>query len=160
MDYLIRKAQKEDMAAVLALINELAVFEKEPNAVKISVDTLIENGTGIDPLFTCFVAEHNEQVIGMALVYYRFSTWEGKSLHLEDLIVSQNYRGKGFGKALYNEVMRYAIDQNVNRVEWVVLDWNAPAITFYENSGALLLKNWHLVQMNKERLHNYIRSIS
>ncbi len=160
MDYFIRRAEVEDMPAVLALINELAVFEKEPDAVNISVDTLIKNGTGTNPLFTCFVAEHEETIVGMALVYYRFSTWEGKSLHLEDLIVSQNYRGKGFGRALYNEVMRYAISQDVNRVEWVVLDWNTPAITFYENSGALLLKNWHLAQMNKERLHNYIRSIA
>jgi len=160
MDYLIRKAQAEDMPGVLALINELAVFEKEPNAVNISVDTLIAHGTGSNPLFTCFVAEHKEKIIGMALVYYRFSTWEGKSLHLEDLIVSQNYRGKGFGRALYNQVMRYAVREGVNRVEWVVLDWNTSAITFYENSGALLLKDWHLVQMNKERIDNYIQSIS
>ncbi|WP_299674723.1 GNAT family N-acetyltransferase [uncultured Dokdonia sp.] len=160
MNYLIRKAQATDMPDVLSLINELAVYEKEPDAVKISVDTLIKNGTGTNPLFTCFVAEHEAKIIGMALVYFRFSTWEGKSLHLEDLIVSDIHRGKGFGKALYNEVMRYAIQQDVNRVEWVVLDWNTPAITFYENSGALLLKDWYLAQMNRERLHNYIDSIS
>lgn len=160
MDCLIRKAKAEDMQDILALINELAVYEKQPDAVTISVETLITHGTGLNPLFTCFVAEHENKIVGMALVYYRFSTWEGKSLHLEDLIVSEKYRGKGFGKALYDQVMRYAIQEEVNRVEWVVLDWNTPAITFYENSGALFLKDWHLVQMNKERLHNYIQSIS
>lgn len=160
MNYTIRKALANDMPDVLALITELAVFEKEPNAVQISVDTLITHGTGSNPLFTCFVAEDNEKIVGMALVYYRFSTWEGKSLHLEDLIISENYRGKGYGKALYNEVMQYAVSKNVNRVEWVVLDWNTTAINFYENSGALLLKDWHLVQMNKERLHKYVNSIT
>ncbi len=160
MNHLIRKAQAKDMSDVLALITELAVFENEPNAVNISIDTLITHGTGSNPLFTCFVIEHEGEIVGMALVYYRFSTWEGKSLHLEDLIVSKKYRGKGYGKALYNEVMRYAKSQNVNRVEWVVLDWNTDAISFYENSGALFLKDWHLVQMNKERLQKYIDSIS
>lgn len=160
MNHTIRKAQAEDMPAVLALITELAVFEKEPNAVQISVDTLITHGTGPNPLFTCFVAENEGKIVGMALVYYRFSTWEGKSLHLEDLIISENYRGKGYGKALYDEVMRYAVSKGVNRVEWVVLDWNTPAIKFYENSGALLLKDWHLVQMNKERLEKYMNSIA
>ncbi|WP_299211932.1 GNAT family N-acetyltransferase [uncultured Dokdonia sp.] len=160
MNHPIRKAKAEDMPAVLALITELAVFENEPDAVHISVETLITYGTGANPLFTCFVAEDEEEIVGMALVYYRFSTWEGKSLHLEDLIVSKKYRGKGYGKALYNQVMRYAVSQDVNRVEWVVLDWNTDAITFYENSGALFLKDWHLVQMNKERLQKYIHSIS
>jgi len=160
MNYLIRKAQAEDMQDVLGLINHLAIYEKEPDAVHISVETLIEHGTGSNPLFTCFVAEYENKIIGMALVYYRFSTWEGKSLHLEDLIVLEEYRGKGFGSALYNQVMRYAKEENVNRVEWVVLDWNTPAITFYKNSGALLLKDWYLAQMNKERLNNYIDSIS
>lgn len=160
MNHPIRKAKAEDMPAVLALITELAVFENEPDAVHISVETLITYGTGSNPLFTCFVAEDEEEIVGMALVYYRFSTWEGKSLHLEDLIVSKKYRGKGYGKALYNQVMRYAVSQDVNRVEWVVLDWNTDAITFYENSGALFLKDWHLVQMNKERLQKYIHSIS
>ena len=156
----VDKAQAEDMKDVLTLITELAVFENEPNAVNISVETLITHGTGPNPLFTCFVAEYNDKIVGMALVYYRFSTWDGKSLHLEDLIVSEKYRGKGYGKALYNEVMRYAESQDINRVEWVVLDWNTNAIDFYESSGALLLKDWYLVQMNKERLKKYIDSIS
>lgn len=160
MNNIIRKANIEDMSDVLRLITELAVFENEPDAVHISLETLIKHGTGPHPLFTCFVAEDNKHIVGMALVYFRFSTWEGKSLHLEDLIVSKEYRGKGYGKLLYNKVMQYATSQEVNRVEWVVLDWNTDAITFYERSGALLLKDWHLVQMDKNRLQNYIRSIT
>ncbi len=155
----IRKALVSDMPSVFNLIKELAVFENEPDAVHISVDTLIQHGFGNEPLFTCFVAEVNSSIIGMALVYFRFSTWEGKSLHLEDLIVSQKHRGKGYGKMLYNQVMHYAKSQNVNRVEWVVLDWNSDAIQFYERSGALLLKDWYLAQMDKTRLNNYIQSI-
>ncbi len=162
MNHTIRKASIEDMSDVLRLITELAVFENEPDAVHISEETLIKYGTGLTPLFTCFVAEDNKNkyIVGMALVYFRFSTWEGKSLHLEDLIVSKQYRGKGYGKALYNKVMQYAASQQVNRVEWVVLDWNTDAIKFYERSGALLLKDWHLVQMDKKRLQNYIHSIT
>lgn len=160
MNYTIRRALKEDMSEVHKLICELAVFENEPDAVHITKDTLIEHGTGEQPLFTCFVAIHNNAIVGMALVYFRFSTWEGKSLHLEDLIVSSEYRNLGIGKALYNQVMRYAAQEKVNRVEWVVLDWNKNAINFYEKSGVTFLKDWHLVQMNKQQLDTYIKSIN
>lgn len=160
MNYTIRNASKEDMKAVHSLICELAAFENEPNAVKITKDTLIDLGTGNNPLFTCFVASHNSTIVGTAIVYFRFSTWEGKSLHLEDLIVSKNYRGLGIGKALYNKVMQYAAQENVNRVEWVVLDWNKNAIDFYEKSGVTFLKDWHLVQMNRKQLDAYLQTIN
>ena len=156
----IRSAQKEDMPSVLALINELAVFEKEPDAVKITVETLCEFGLGENPLFKCLVAEYDAKIVGMALFYYRFSTWKGKSLHLEDLIVSQKYRGKGLGKALYDQVLRFAQENDVKRVEWEVLDWNRGAIDFYEKSGAQFLKDWWLVQMDEERLNTYTQSLT
>lgn len=160
MDFIIRKAAKKDMGAVHSLICELAAFENEPDAVNITKDTLIELGTGSNPLFTCFVAEYNKKVVGAAIVYFRFSTWEGKSLHLEDLIVSESYRNLGIGKALYNKVMKHASLENVNRVEWVVLDWNTNAINFYKKSGVTFLKDWHLVQMNKKQLNKYLESIN
>lgn len=156
----IRLATKEDMSSVHKLICELAVFENEPDAVHITQDTLVQYGTGENPLFTCFVAQQNDRIVGMALVYFRFSTWDGKSLHLEDLIVSSEYRNQGIGKALYNQVMTYAAQENVNRVEWVVLDWNKNAIDFYEKSGVTFLKDWHLVQMNKNQLTTYLESIN
>lgn len=160
MQHSIRLAQKKDMKTVLELITELAVFEKEPDAVTITEDTLINLGTGDNPLFTCFVAEYNDKVVGAAIVYFRFSTWNGKSLHLEDLIVREDHRGLGIGKALYNQVMLYGKEQGVGRVEWVVLDWNKNAIDFYEKTGVTFLKDWHLVQMNKEQLNTYVASIN
>lgn len=159
MNYRIRRAVKEDMNQVHKLICELAIFENESNAVEITKDTLIQFGIGNQPLFTCFVAEKEDVILGMALVYFRFSTWKGKSLHLEDLIVSSQYRNNGIGKALYNQVMKYADQENVNRVEWEVLDWNTNAINFYKKSGVTFLKNWHLVQMNKNQLNTYLKAI-
>ena len=128
----------------------MAVFEKEPDAVIIDENVLKKEGFGENPMFTCFVAEDENEILGIALVYPRFSTWKGKALHLEDLIVSQKYRGKGIGLALYKEVMRFAKEQNMNRVQWEVLDWNTPAIEFYENSGANVLRDWYVVQIHKD----------
>ncbi len=159
MSLLIRPAIATDMDAVLKLITELAVFEKEPDAVDISKETLVKYGLGENPLFHCFVAEKNSKIIGMALVYFRFSTWKGRSLHLEDLIVSETYRGTGAGKALYNEVMKFGHKNSVGRVEWVVLDWNKNAIEFYQKSGATLLKDWYLAQMDKDKLATYVAGL-
>ena len=150
MDYKIRLATKEDMPDVLELIKELAVFEKEPDAVIIDESVLKAEGFGDYPMFTCFVAEGDEGIVGMALVFMRFSTWKGKALHLEDLIVKEAYRGKGIGYALYIQVMKYAKELNVNRVQWEVLDWNTPAIDFYEKSGATVLRDWNVVHIHKE----------
>lgn len=155
----IRKATASDMYAVLDLIKELAVYEKQPDAVKIDVALLQSLGTGDRPLFQCFVADSETGILGMALVYFRFSTWVGKSLHLEDLVVAQKERGKGIGTLLYNEVMRYAKAEGVKRVEWVVLDWNTPAISFYKKTGAHLLKDWYLAQMDERRLNKYLAVI-
>ena len=155
---IIRKATENDMPSILGLIQELATFENEPDAVKIDKDTLVKYGTGSNPLFTCFLAEKNQSIVGMALVYFRFSTWAGKALHLEDLIVSKAHRGKGYGKALYNAVMKYADNQEVNRVEWEVLNWNKNAINFYKKNGAQLFEDWYLVQMDKEQLTSYLKN--
>ncbi len=157
MSYKVRKATLEDMPSVLELIKELAVFEKEPNAVEISVNTLIAEGFGEKPLFTCFVAEQVTEIIGMAIVYFRFSTWKGRTVHLEDLIVKESKRGLGIGKALYTEVMQFASSKNVKRVEFVVLDWNTTAVNFYESTGVTLLKDWYLVQMDEKGLQAFLK---
>ncbi len=156
MGLLIRNARKEDMSSVLQLIVELAVFEKEPDAVEITIETLVEAGFGDDKQFDCFVAEIDGEIVGMALVYFRFSTWKGRTVHLEDLVVKEKMRGKGVGKALYREVMEYAVKQGVKRVNWVVLDWNTPAIDFYEQTGATILSNWWQVEMGEEALKKFI----
>ncbi|HET8855016.1 MAG TPA: GNAT family N-acetyltransferase [Salinimicrobium sp.] len=156
MTPVIRSAKKEDMPSVLELIKELAVFEKEPDAVTIDARTLEEEGFGSQPLFHCFVAQVENEIIGMALVYYRFSTWKGRSLHLEDLIVKKSHRGTGAGRALYKKVIGFAYQNHLERVEWVVLDWNDHAIDFYERSGAEILRDWHLVQMDREKMKAYL----
>lgn len=154
----IKEATINDYPRVLELIKELAVFEKEPDAVQVTLKELIENGTGAQALFKCFVALYDHKIEGIALCYPRFSTWKGKTIHLEDLIVTHKMRGLGLGKALYHQVMKYAFDQKVRRVEWVVLDWNIDAIAFYKNTGATILEDWHLAQMDEQSLNNYIRS--
>ena len=159
MNTSVRLSTTADMPQVLRLIKELAAFEKEPDAVIITVDTLVKEGFGKTPSFTCFVAEVEEKIVGMALVYDRFSTWKGRSIHLEDLIVNEKMRGTGVGKALYSKVIAYAAAQNVKRLEWVVLDWNERAIKFYKKSGASMLKDWYLVQMDEEGIKNYMTTI-
>ncbi len=152
----IREATKKDMPEVLELIKELAIFEKEPDAVEITVADLEREGYGENPLFTCFVAEMDAKIVGIALIYYRFSTWKGRTLHLEDLIVKASERSKGIGEALYKRVMQFANDQGLKRVAWDVLDWNTGAIKFYERSGATIMKDWRVVHMDKKSLEEYL----
>jgi len=159
MKYNIRFAQQSDMPKVLELIKELAVFEKEPDAVIVTEEDLIEHGFGKHPLFTCFVAEKDEEIIAIALIYFRFSTWKGKTVHLEDLIVKQAYRGQGLGTLLLDEVIKYGYSQGVQRVCWEVLDWNTNAIKFYEKKGAKILKDWYLAQLEGDAIKNYIDNL-
>ena len=153
---IIRKATKNDMPSVLELIQELATFEKEPDAVVVTVDDLVRDGFSENPLFQCFVAEVDNEIIGMALFYYRFSTWKGKTIHLEDLIVKENKRGTGAGFALYKEIIKQGKAENVRRIEWNVLDWNTPAIDFYEKSGAKVLGDWRVVHMDEEGIKQFL----
>jgi GNAT superfamily N-acetyltransferase len=157
MNFTLRLAEKEDMESVLNLITELAVFEKEPDAVEITVDDLVRDGFSNPPKFIVYVAEQENKIIGIALFYERFSTWKGKTLHLEDLIVTRSKQKIGAGKALYTAVLKYAYDHNFNRVAWEVIDWNSNAIDFYKSTGATYLNNWSVVQMNKENLEKFIQ---
>ncbi|MDT0677724.1 GNAT family N-acetyltransferase [Autumnicola musiva] len=160
MEYKIRKATREDMPQVLQLIKELAVFEKEPGAVVIDAEDLKRDGFGENPLFTCFVAEVEGVIEGMALIYFRYSTWKGKTVHLEDLIVRESMRGKGLGNSLYSKVIEYASENGVKRTEWVVLDWNTNAVDFYERTGATVFKDWWTVQMDEAGIKNFIARAS
>ena len=155
---IIRKATKNDMPSVLELIQELATFEKEPDAVVVTVDDLVRDGFSENPLFQCFVAEVDNEIIGMALYYYRFSTWKGKTIHLEDLIVKESKRGTGAGFALYKEIIKQGKAENVRRIEWNVLDWNTPAIDFYEKSGAKVLGDWRVVHMDDKGIEQFLNT--
>jgi GNAT superfamily N-acetyltransferase len=152
----IRKGNPDDMKAVLSLIQELAIFENEPDAVLITENDLVRDGFGENPLFHVFVAEVNAEIVGIALYYYRFSTWKGKTIHLEDLIVKDKMRGSGLGMALYSKIMEQAKKDKVRRVEWNVLDWNTPAVKFYENSGAKIFEDWRVVQMDEAGIDTFL----
>src|SRR6187431_76740 len=152
----IRKGEKEDMQGVMELIKELAVFEKEPDAVLITAEDLVRDGFAKNPLFHVFVAEVEKEIVGIALYYYRYSTWKGKTIHLEDLIVKDSMRGTGLGYALYSAIMKQGKKDQVRRIEWNVLDWNTPAVDFYEKSGAKVLDEWRVAQMDEAGINYFI----
>ena len=161
----IRKGNRNDMQAVLDLIQELAEFENEPDAVLVTVDDLVRDGFGPTPLFQVLVAEidddanttsEGKQIVGMALYYHRFSTWKGKTIHLEDLVVKEKMRGTGLGYALYSEILKQGKKDGVRRVEWNVLDWNTPAIEFYKKSGAKIMDGWLVVQMDEQGINEFV----
>lgn len=163
---IIRKGEKKDMKSVLELIQELATFEKEPDAVVITLADLERDGFGEKPLFYTFVAEVNadlndseqeQQIVGVALYYYRYSTWKGKTIHLEDLVVKEKMRGSGLGFALYSEIIAQGKKDSVRRIEWNVLDWNTPAIDFYKKSGAKILDDWLVAQMDENGIDNFLK---
>ena len=140
----VRIAQKHDCARILELIHELAVYEKEPDAVKNTVADLQEHLFGANPQVFAHVAEDaTGQVAGVAIWYLTYSTWEGRhGIHLEDLVVRESARGQGLGSALLKELARIAVERGYRRMEWAVLDWNAPAIGFYDAIGSSSLDGW------------------
>ena len=158
MGFRVRLGEEKDMQSVLNLITELAVFEKEPDAVEITVDDLIRDGFSDIPKFKVYVAEQENTIIGIALFYERYSTWKGRTIHLEDLIVTKSKQKIGAGKALYTAVLKYALDNNYNRVAWEVIDWNTNAVDFYKSTGATYLNDWSVVQMDKENLVKFIQN--
>jgi len=155
MDITIRKAKKEDMSRVHELIMELAIYEKLPQEVEINLSDLVNDGFGEKPLFHCFVAEINSTVEGMAIIYNRYSTWKGKTVHLEDLIVTKNMRNKGIGALLLDKVILFGKEMSVKRISWEVIDWNKKAIKFYERKGAKLIDDWSIIHLNEEAIKNY-----
>lgn len=159
MNYIVRKGQRKDMAAAWLLIKELAFFENEPDAVEVTIEDLERDGFSERPKFKIYVGELENEIVGIALFYFRYSTWKGPTIHLEDLIVREDKRGQGIGRSLYNEVMRYAFSNNVRRVEWDVLDWNSRAIEFYEKTGAIMHKEWNAVKMYEKQLATYVNEI-
>lgn len=158
MEYTIRVSREEDMPQVLQLVNELADFEKEADAVEVTLEDLERDGFGEKKLFHCFVAESTEGIVGMALVYPRYSTWKGPVIHLEDLIVTEKMRGTGLGSALLTEVVKYGNALGVKRISWEVLDWNEPAIKFYEDKGANVMRDWDVVQLNENGIREFLKN--
>lgn len=148
----IRKAKKSDMPGALALIKELAEYERAPQEVIVTVSDLERDGFGEHPLFYCFVAEKENKVIGIALYYIKYSTWKGPCVFLEDIIVTQSERRNGIGKMLFEEVMKAAKERGAKRMEWQVLDWNEPAIKFYKKYNPQILTEWLNYRLTDDQL--------
>lgn len=139
----IRKAKKKDLPSVLALIKELAEYEKAPDEVKITLKELEQDGFGKEKAYRCFVAETSKNKIsGIALYYIKYSTWKGKCVYLDDIIVTEKMRGNGIGKLLFNEVIKESKKMKVRKLEWQVLNWNKPAIDFYKKYSTVFDNEW------------------
>ncbi len=142
MNCIIRKGLPSDIPQVFDLIMELATFEKAPEEVIHTPEKLLADGFGEHPQFSLWVAESGTNIVGMAICYIRYSTWKGPCLYLEDIVVTADQRNQGIGKALFDAVMAYAAEKKYPQVNWQVLDWNTPAIQFYEKSGAAFDPHW------------------
>ena len=151
----IRKGTESDLQAILDLIIELAIYEKAEHEVENSIEQMKIDGFGEHPVFDFFVVEVNNKIVGTAIYYFRYSTWKGKALYLEDLVVSENFRGKGYGKALLDAIVVQAKTDNCKQVRWQVLDWNEPAIAFYKSIGADLDGEWVNCTLNAQQIDNY-----
>lgn len=152
MNIVIRKGEKKDIAHALELVKELAVYEKAPNEVTVTISEMEENGFGKNSIFEFFVAESENKIIGIALYYYKYSTWKGKCIFLEDIIVTEQYRKNGIGKKLFDEVVKVAKEQKVKRLEWQVLEWNEPAIKFYKKLNAHFDNEWINCKLTEEQI--------
>lgn len=140
---------------MMELVRELAVYEKSPDEVTVSLEEMQNAGFGPSPVWWAFVAEYDGKLVGLSLYYIRYSTWKGRRLYLEDIIVSEAYRGNGTGKLLFDATAREARELHMNGMTWQVLDWNQPAINFYSRYNAEINKGWLNAALSKEQLSNF-----
>jgi GNAT superfamily N-acetyltransferase len=151
----LRRGQESDLPRVLALIQELAVYEREPDAVTNTLEMMRQDGFGPTPIFGFFVLESGDDLIGLALFYTAYSTWKGRMLYLEDLVVTEAARRGGYGRQLFDAVVAEAQRTGAQRMKWQVLDWNEPAIAFYKKLGATIESEWLNGNLSADELRAY-----
>ena len=154
MNYTIRKAVKADAADILRLVKELATYEKAPDAVEVTLEEVEADGFGPNAIYSTFVAEAEGIIVGMALYYIKYSTWKGRALYLDDIIVNEQYRRYGIGGKLFEEVVRVCKEMGVRKMDWQVLDWNEPAIKFYKKYCTSFSAEWVNCTLYKKEIHN------
>lgn len=152
---IIRPGKPEDIPAVFELIKELAIYEKALDQVETSVEKLTEDAFGAEPLYGLIVAEADNIVVGISIYYYRYSTWKGKRLYLEDILVTETFRGKGIGTKLFEATARHANQKGCSGMSWLVLDWNEPAINFYKKFNAYFEPEWTFAGLTAEELKKF-----
>lgn len=155
MDIKIRKGEKKDIPGALTLIKELAEYERAAHEVKITAEQLEKDGFGEYAMFNFFVAERESKILGIALYYIKYSTWKGRCVFLEDIIVNEKYRGNKIGEKLFKEVIKVAKEMKVPRLEWQVLEWNEPAINFYKKFNSNFDKEWINCKLTGEQLMQF-----
>ena len=154
---IVREGTKADLPRVLELIKELAIFEKAPHEVTNTLAQLENDGFGSNPIYGFFVAENEHGIVGISLYYWRYSTWKGKRLYLEDIIVTEDQRGKGIGKLLFDRTMQHSLEQKCSGMMWQVLDWNTPAIEFYQKYGATIQGEWMNCTLEKTQIQELLK---
>ena len=137
-----REAIKEDCQGIYDLIKELAIFVKAESRLEITPQQLLEDGFGMSPSFKAFVATDQNEIVGVAIFYDKYSTWKGKAIYLEDLVIKESYRGKNLGTILFNKVKTYAKENNANRMDWQIYAFNEPALSFYKKHNSFLEGGW------------------
>lgn len=154
MQVIIRKGEEKDIPRALELVRELALYEKAPQEVVVTEKEMTEWGFGKNKVFNFFVAEEESGIQGIALYYYKYSTWKGKCIFLEDIIVTEKMRGRGIGKLLFEKIMQVAREEKVRRLEWQVLEWNKPAINFYKKYNSLFDGEWINCKLTDKELNS------
>jgi GNAT superfamily N-acetyltransferase len=155
MNIVLRKAKKRDIPVILELIQELATYERAPHEVTVTPEELEEDCFGEHAIWEAILAEFNGKIIGMALYFYSYSTWKGKCIYLEDIIVTEKFRGNQIGKRLFEAVILKCKETGAKRMQWQVLDWNEPAINFYKKYDALIDPTWLTCRFTQEQIQQF-----